>query len=175
MVEFVGQLERREFDEVDLAFIEDKIANSPAGPAYASSYAWVLAERGGPTRARATLDDRHRPPARVRRQLDVRPGRMRRGLRDARRPHAAAALYERLLPYAGRPATAGRAVVSYGAVDRHLGGLAALLGHHDDAVRHLHAAITRNEELGCTVWRLHAQRWLQRIAPDDPAAASLSP
>ena len=66
----------------------------------------------------------------------------------------AAVLYERLLPYAGRPATAGRAVTSYGAVDRHLGGLAALLGRRDDAVRHLRAAIARNDELGCTVWRL---------------------
>ena len=37
-------------------------------------------------------------------------------------------LYERLAPYAGRPATSGRAVSSYGAVDRRLGGLAAVLG-----------------------------------------------
>ena len=56
MLEFVGQLERREFDQVELAFIEDKIANSPAGPAYASSYAWMLAERGDRARARTTLD-----------------------------------------------------------------------------------------------------------------------
>ena len=80
----------------------------------------------------------------------------------------AAVVYDRLAPYAGRPATAGRAVASYGAADRHLGGLAALLGRRDDAVRHLRAAIARNDELGCTVWRLHAQWWLQRIAPEDP-------
>ena len=82
----------------------------------------------------------------------------------------AAVFYDRLLPYAGRPVTAGRAVTSYGAVDRHLGGLAALLGRRDDAVRHLHAAIDRNEELGCTVWRQHARWWLHRIAPEDPLA-----
>ena len=70
----------------------------------------------------------------------------------------AAALYERLAPYAGRPATAGRAVSSYGAVDRPLGGLAALLGRHDDAVRHLQDAIRVNDALGCTVWRIRAER-----------------
>jgi hypothetical protein len=84
----------------------------------------------------------------------------------------AAVLYDRLAPYAGRPATAGRAAVSYGATDRHLGGLAALLGRRDDAARHLRTAIERNDELGCTVWRLHSQWWLQRIAPEDPLVAS---
>jgi hypothetical protein len=89
-------------------------------------------------------------------------------LGDARH---AAVVYDRLAPYAGRPVTAGRAVASYGAADRHLGGLAGLLGRRDDAVRHLRAAIVRNDELGCTVWRLHAQWSLQRIAPQDPLVA----
>ena len=75
----------------------------------------------------------------------------------------AAVVYDRLAPYAGRPATAGRAVTSYGAVDRHLGGLAALLGRRDDAERHLRAAIARNHELGCTVWAGHAEHWLAKL------------
>src|SRR5205085_2134817 len=70
-------------------------------------------------------------------------------LRDAT---YAAPLYERLLPYAGRPATAGRAVSSYGAIDRALGGLAALLGREGDAVRHLEAAIRLDDALGGTRW-----------------------
>ena len=78
-------------------------------------------------------------------------------------PTHAAVLYERLAPYAGRPATAGRAVTSYGAVDRHLGGLAALLGRRDDAERHLRAAIARNHELGCTAWAEHAERRLRVV------------
>ena len=132
----------------------------------------MLAERGETARARTTLDAAIAHPHAfdanwMSAQAECTEACVTLG--DA--THAAA-LYERLLPYAGRPATAGRAVVSFGAVDRHLGGLAALLGRHDDAVRHLHAAITRNDELGCTVWRLHAQWWLQRIAPEDPAAAS---
>ena len=86
-------------------------------------------------------------------------------------PTHAQVLYDRLVPYAGRPATAGRAAVSYGAIDRQLGGLAAVLGRTGEAVEHLRAAIDRDAELGCTVWRLHGQRRLHRLAPDDALAA----
>lgn len=68
-------------------------------------------------------------------------------------PTHAPVLYERLAPYAGRPATAGRAVCSYGASDRPLGGLAALLGRPTDAMRHLENAIRIDDTLGCPVWR----------------------
>jgi len=172
MLLFTGQLVRDEFHQVDIAFIEHKIANSPAGPAYASSYAWVLAGLGETERARATLEHAIAHPHAfdanwMSAQAECADTCVLLG--DA--THAAV-FYDRLLPYAGRPATAGRAVASYGAVDRHLGGLAALLGRREDAVRHLRAAIARNDELGCTVWRLHSQRWLQRISPEDPLAAS---
>jgi hypothetical protein len=76
----------------------------------------------------------------------------------------AATLYERLMPYAGRPATAGRAVVSFGAIDRHLGALAAVLGRRNDAIRHLENAIRLNQALGCNVWRTRAERLLSRVA-----------
>ena len=83
----------------------------------------------------------------------------------------AATLYERLAPYAGRPATAGRAVTNYGAIDRHLGILAAVLGRKEDAIRHLENAIRVNEALGCTVWRAHAQRHLSLIAASGSLAS----
>ncbi len=160
MLLFTGQLERGEFDEVDIGFIENKIATSPAGPAYAASYAWVLAGRGHTERARATLDHAIANPH----AFDANWMSAQTECADAcvvlgDATHAAV-LYDRLAPYAGRPATAGRAVTSYGAVDRHLGGLAGLLGRRDDAERHLRTAITRNQELGCTVWAEHAERWL---------------
>jgi len=163
MLLFTGQLERGEFDQVDVAFIEDKIANSPAGPAYAASYAWVLAARGETERARATLDHAIAHPH----AFDANWMSAQAECADAcivlgDATHAAI-VYDRLAPYAGRPATAGRAVTSYGAVDRHLGGLAALLGRRDDADRHLRAAITRNHELGCTVWAGHAEQWLAKL------------
>ena len=75
----------------------------------------------------------------------------------------AATLYDRLAPYGGRPVTAGRAVCSYGAVDRSLGRLAALLGREDDALRHLENAIRINDALGCVVWRTRAERDLAHL------------
>jgi tetratricopeptide (TPR) repeat protein len=172
MARFGAQLERGEFDRIDVAFVEDKIATSPAGPAYRGSYAWILAALGETERAgtelAAAMAYSHALDANwLSVQAECAEACVLLG--DTAR---AAALYDRLAPYAGRPATAGRATISYGAVDRPLGGLAPLLGRHDDAVGHLRAAIRRNDELGATVWRLHAQRRLHRIAPEDPLVAS---
>jgi hypothetical protein len=64
--------------------------------------------------------------------------------------------------------------MSYGALDRHLGGLAAVLGRRDAAIAHLREAIDRNTELGCTVWRLHSQIRLQSVAPDDALGAEVA-
>jgi hypothetical protein len=152
MVRFNAQLERGAFGEMDMAFVEDRIAHSQAGPAYRSSYAWILAALGDTARARAELDavmaSRQAFDANwLSSQAESAEACMLLGAAD----HAAV-LYERLLPYAGRPATAGRAACSFGSVDRHLGGLAALLGREADAERHLRAAAARDEEMGCTVW-----------------------
>jgi hypothetical protein len=171
MVRFGAQLQREAFDEVPLDFVEDKIANSPAGPAYRGSYAWVLAGLGERERARAELAAAMAHPHAFDTNwlsLQAECAEVSMLLDD---PAHAAILYERLAPYAGRPATAGRAVASYGAVDRALGGLAALLGRHDDAVRHLRDAIRLNDALGCVIWRERAERELARIAPADPLRA----
>ena len=62
---------------------------------------------------------------RLRRQLDCPRSANARARPRTRRPRARGGVYDRLAPYAGRPITAGRAVASYGAADRHLGELAA--------------------------------------------------
>lgn len=64
--------------------------------------------------------------------------------------------------------------MSYGAIDRHLGGLAAVLGRRDAAIAHLRAAIGHNAELGCIVWRLRSQLRLQRLAPDAALEAEVA-
>ena len=151
------------FDEMPLDFVEDKIANSPAGPAYRGSYAWVLAGLGETERARSELDAAMAFPH----AFDANWLSLQAECAEATvlldDPIHALVLYERLAPYAGRPATAGRAAWSSGAVDRLLGGLAALLGRQADAVRHLKDAIRINQTLGCLVWREHAKRHLTRI------------
>jgi hypothetical protein len=168
MVGFCAQLEREAFHETDIEFVEDKIANSPVGNAYRSSYAWVLAGLGERERARAELETTMALPHAfdanwLSLQAECAEASMLLG--DA--THAAA-LYERLAPYAGRPATAGRGISSYGAVDRLLGGLAGLLEREDDAIHHLEDAIRVNEALGCTVWRTRAQRQLAQMFATRP-------
>jgi DNA-binding SARP family transcriptional activator/tetratricopeptide (TPR) repeat protein len=163
MVRFCGQLQREAFEEMPLDFVEDKLANSPAGPAYRGSYAWILAGLGETERARGELETAMVHPHGfdanwLSLQVECVEASILLG-----EPAYAATLYDRLAPYAGRPVTAGRAVSSYGAADRALGGLAALLGRHREAIRHLENAIRINEALGCTVWREHARRHLTRL------------
>ena len=171
MVRFCAQLERGAFEEVDIEFIEDKIANSTVGVAYRSSYAWILAGLGETERARKELHATMALPH----PFDANWLSLQAECAEASvlidDPTHAATLYERLEPYAGRPATAGRGVSSYGAVDRHLGGLAELLDRQDNAVRHLEDAIRLNAALGCTVWHKHAERRLARIVHEDPGHA----
>ena len=115
----------------DMDFLEDKVANSPAGPAYVSYFVWSSPASAARTRRDGTSTAgcdaswpstptgsprRRRPP---RRSSCSATRRTRRPLRPARAR----------TPAARRPP--GRAVVSYGAVDRHLGGLAAVLGRRD--------------------------------------------
>jgi DNA-binding SARP family transcriptional activator len=169
MVRFCAQLERDAFDEIDIEFVEAKIAGSAAGIAYRGSYAWVLGGRGETERARAelhaTMAFEHAFDANwLSLQAECAEASILLG--DARH---AATLYERLAPYAGRPVTAGRAAWSNGAVDRLLGGLAALIGREDDAIRHLKDALRLNEALGCSVWRAHAERQLTRLLSAWPA------
>ncbi|HZQ65024.1 MAG TPA: AAA family ATPase [Gaiellaceae bacterium] len=170
MVRVCERLQREAFEELPLEFVEHKIATSPAGPAYRGSYAWALAGLGETDRAREELDRAMTFPHAfdanwLSLQAECAEASML--LND---PTHASVLYERLSPYAGRPATAGRAAWSSGAIDRLLGGLAALLGRKPDAVRHLEDAIRINDTLGCTVWREHARRQLTRIVDTDPPA-----
>jgi tetratricopeptide (TPR) repeat protein len=160
MLVFHDVLQRAEYGEADLAFVREKIANSPAGMAYRCSYAWLLAERAETGAAREQLaivaangfaalhDDANRPSS---------LGELAAACRALGDRQTAAAVYALLLPYAGRPLTAGRAIESFGAADRQLGDLAALLGRWDAAVGHYEAAIRLNEEMGMRPWAVHAR------------------
>ena len=174
MVEQIMQAERGEVEQTDLAFIEDKIANSAAGPAYRSALVWIFAGLGRTDEARAHLDDWVRDGLAFDANWMSAHAEAAEGIGILGDPTHAQLVYDRLLPYSGRPATAGRAVVSYGSVDRYLGGLAAVLGRHDEAIAHLRAANDHNAALGCTVWRLHGQRRLLDLAPDDELAAEVA-
>ena len=170
MVRVCEKLQRQAYAELPLDFVEDKIANSPAGPAYRGSYAWALAGLGETERARRELDAAMAFPH----AFDANWLSLQAECAEAsvllEDPTHAPTLYERLAPYAGRPATAGRAAWSSGATDRLLGALAALLGRRADAVRHLEDAVRINGALGCIVWREHAERHLARLTGEKPPA-----
>jgi tetratricopeptide (TPR) repeat protein len=163
LVHFCAQFQREAVDEADVAYVQNKIANSPVGIAYRGSYAWLLAQLGDTERAREELQAAMALPHPFDANwlsLQIECAETCVLIDDA--AHALT-LYDRLAPYAGRPATAGRAASSYGAVDRALGGLAAALGRKSAAVRHLEAAIRLNDALGCVVWRERSERDLARI------------
>ena len=168
LVRFGIQIERAAFDDADIEFVQDKISNSPAGIAYRGGYAWILAGRGDIERARSELEAvMALPHAFDTNWLSLQAECAETAVILGDSTHAGT-LYRRLAPYAGRPATAGRAVTNYGAIDRHLGNLAAVLGRNEDAIRHLENAVRVNEVLGCTVWRAQAERDLSRIAATGP-------
>jgi hypothetical protein len=164
MVEELLHWQRLDYDRSDLAFVLDKVANSPAGPAYQSYVVWILAARGHEAEAKQQLSEWIERDLAFDANWLSAQAEVAEAIVLLEDPTHAQRIYDRLAPYAGRPATSGRAVMSYGAIDRHLGGLAAVLGRYDAAVDHLRAAIARNAELGCTVWQHHSEQWLERLA-----------
>ena len=79
----------------------------------------------------------------------------------------AAALYELLLPHAGRNAF-GKIEIALGSVARPLGLLAGALGQTDAAIGHLESAIEMNARMGARPWVAHAEFELGRTLRDAP-------
>jgi DNA-binding SARP family transcriptional activator len=73
-----------------------------------------------------------------------------------------ARLYELLLPYRELHAV-GQVEVSFGAVARPLGKLAATAGRFDQAARHFEAAIQLNQRSGARPWTAHARHDYARM------------
>jgi hypothetical protein len=90
----------------------------------------------------------------------------------------AGAAYDTLAPYSGRNAVLGYAAY-LGAVDHHLGTLAAVLGRNDAAAEHLGAALERHRVIEARPWVALSAAWLanvliERDARDADRAAALS-
>jgi hypothetical protein len=85
-------------------------------------------------------------------------------------------LYEAMAPYRGRNCTLGYAAYG-GAVDHHLGTLAAVIGKADDAVDLLTSGLARHDELDAVGFAALSTRWLayalaQRDGPGDHERAA---
>jgi tetratricopeptide (TPR) repeat protein len=149
---------QRSFDALDLDWAADKIEHSPAGISWISGSSWVLAELGREREAREYLE-RIAPDRFVALPFDTNwlsaIGEASETVVLLGDTATAAVLYDLLAPYSGRPITAGRAVISYGSADRHLGELASMLGRADEANRHFEAALTLNAKT--PAWLPHTQ------------------
>jgi tetratricopeptide (TPR) repeat protein len=168
MLRFDEVIMRGTWESLDLELLQDKIANSPAGMAWRSSYAWMLAATGRADAAReqyaiiaagdfaALPFDVNWPSA---------MGELASACIELGDPELAAPIYERLLPYADRALTAGRAISSFGSTQRLLGALAALLGRTAEARDRLEEAIRVNEATGFIVWAEQARHTLATLTP----------
>jgi DNA-binding CsgD family transcriptional regulator len=67
----------------------------------------------------------------------------------------ASLLYPELAPLSGGNVMIGHGVACYGAADRYLGRLAAMLGDHDRASEHFEAALTQNRTMRADTWTAH--------------------
>jgi DNA-binding CsgD family transcriptional regulator/tetratricopeptide (TPR) repeat protein len=67
----------------------------------------------------------------------------------------AALVYPELAPLAGTNVMIGHGVACYGAADRYLGMLAAILQDTDTAARHFEEALRLNRRMGATTWLAH--------------------
>ena len=73
--------------------------------------------------------------------------------------------YRRLLPHAGLHVVVGGCASYSGAVDHHLGLLAAALGRPVEAAEHLAAAVEAHERLGVPAWAEWSRAALARLCP----------
>jgi hypothetical protein len=79
-------------------------------------------------------------------------------------------LYDALAPYAGGAVVVGAAITVKGAVDHHLGLLAAALARPDAAAAHFRRALAAHERLGARPWALRSRYELARLRLADPGA-----
>ena len=163
MLRFDEVIMRGNWEALDLELLLERIANSPAGMAWRASYAWMLAATGQSDAAReqyaiVAADDFAALPFDTNWPSGM--GELASACIELGDPGLARPLYDRLLPYADRALTAGRAISSYGSTQRLLGSLAAILGRDDEATTRLEEAVRRNEAAGFTVWADHARRAL---------------
>ncbi len=179
---FSGQLSmlRREQARLDelRGNLEAVVARFPDVPAYALHLAWIHAEADRPADARRALG----PVAQAGVEAIPRDGFLLLNLYFAGEVAASiedgalgGAVYERLLPYAGRAVVLGP-VLCFGAADRTLGRLAALAGRDEAALAHFERALDLDAGMEARPCLAHsrieaARHLLARAQPGDAERA----
>ena len=131
MLEYGERMLQGALTAYDLRYAEEQIRSSPAGIAYRTAYAWLLADAGRTDEARAELaalaPDRFAVVPFDANWMSAMAELSEAALLLGERDHAAV-LRELLTPYAGSTTPAGRATAQYGLVEDFLGRLGLLLG-----------------------------------------------
>jgi DNA-binding CsgD family transcriptional regulator len=87
-------------------------------------------------------------------------------------------VYPAMAPFAGANVMIGHGVACYGATDRYLGMLAAVVGDTDAASKHFEHALELNQRMGARTWLAHTAyqygRLLRGGSRDDRAQALLA-
>ena len=152
-------VERERFERIDDAVLERQIGG-PAEAAYRCGASLVFAGQRRAQEAREQIDwvaaDRFR-------RLPDDMNRLA-GLCELAQacallgyPSHAPAIYEQLLPYAGRNVVNARAGAGYGSADHHLGALAALISRPEDATSHYEDALRIHAALKARPWLARTQ------------------
>jgi tetratricopeptide (TPR) repeat protein len=162
----------RQVSDEDIARMQKRVEQSPAGGAWQAALLSRLLLRGDERAVRAALGAEVAALAAA--PLDANwlytatvLGVIGAELEDER---AAVELYPLLLPYANRVVTIGRGCVCLGSASLSLGVLALVLGERSAAVAHLEEAVRRNDALGALAFGAASRHALAR-ALDDPARA----
>jgi tetratricopeptide (TPR) repeat protein len=157
-----------DWTDLPFAWVEDRIANHPAGFSYRPGYAWALAALGRSGDAAAQLevvlaDDLAGLP------FDTNWisafGEIGECALLLRHEDAARAVLRHLTPYATQQLAAGRAVITYGCGHRQLGHACAILGRDEEAAAHYAAAIRIDGGAGLLTLAERAQVALDRLRP----------
>jgi DNA-binding SARP family transcriptional activator/tetratricopeptide (TPR) repeat protein len=145
---------RERFAEIDDERLRSE-RGRPAEGAWRTTYAWIYASQGRVEAGRECLDW-VAADGFVRLREDMNElsslAELAQALTALEQPEHASVVYQRLLPYAGRNVSCGRAASGYGSASLHLGTLAVLMGRPEIAADHFERALVHNEAMNAGVF-----------------------
>ena len=173
---FQGALADEAFDDVPLAYLEERIRTSPAGWAYRQSYIWTLAALGRDDEARAELEVVRAAGGPSAWPRDTNWISAVQELAEAawllRERELGAELHALAAPFADRIVSSTRALHMIGPVAGVLGRLDDLLGEAVAAAAHYEDAIARSRRAGAPVWAVRDTRRLGELWCEHADAAA---
>ncbi|MGZ4200754.1 MAG: hypothetical protein ACXVRH_01715, partial [Thermoleophilaceae bacterium] len=158
-MEYAVALADDRIEELDLAWQEERVRNSPAGWAYRAMYTWGLAAGGREADARHELAAQRAQGAPGSWPRDTNWLSALKELSEAAfvlgEQGLGAEIAELLDPFRDRNVTSARSFMSMGSVCGALGRLAQLAGDHDRAALLYEEAVERDERAGSLIWAVH--------------------